>query len=133
MALSTIMGRLTRAGPGHTARASKEGTLKSRLIGMVAALAVFGLIVAACAEEKTPGGGESPTAGPAFESELITSGVLTVGSCLDYKPFEWVAKGENRSGASADGQLLKFLLQLPAIHGREPRCATGPHLDRPAR
>ena len=69
--------------------------MKSRLIGIVAALAVFGLIVAACAKEETPGGGGT-SAGPAFESELITSGVLTVGSCLDYKPFEWVAQGDQK-------------------------------------
>ncbi len=69
--------------------------MKSRLIGIVAALAVFGLIMAACAKEETPAGGET-SAGPAFESELITSGVLTVGSCLDYKPFEWVAQGDQK-------------------------------------
>jgi len=69
--------------------------LKRRLIGIVAALAVFGLIVAACAKEETPGGGGTTT-GPAFESELITPGVLTVGSCLDYKPFEWVQRGTEK-------------------------------------
>jgi len=74
---------------------ARRGTVRSRLIGIVAALAVFGLIVAACASEETSGGVGTPT-GPAFESELITSGVLTVGSCLDYKPFEWVQKGDEK-------------------------------------
>lgn len=69
--------------------------MRSRLVGIVAVLAVFGLIAAACGEEETPGGGGGGTA-PAFESELITSGVLTVGSCLDYKPFEWVQQGTEK-------------------------------------
>jgi ABC-type amino acid transport substrate-binding protein len=59
----------------------------------VAALAAFGLIVAACAKEETPGGGGTTT-GPAFESELTQSGVLKVGSCLDYPPFESVKGGK---------------------------------------
>ncbi len=70
--------------------------MRNRLIGIVAALAVCGLILAACGEEETPGGGGTATTAPAFESELITSGVLTVGSCLDYKPFEWVAQGDQK-------------------------------------
>ncbi len=71
--------------------------MRSRLIGILAALAVFGLIVAACASEETPGGGGTTT-GPAFESELIQSGVLKVGSCLDYKPFESVPPGGQPTG-----------------------------------
>jgi polar amino acid transport system substrate-binding protein len=63
--------------------------LNRRLIGIVAALAVFGLIAAACADEETPGGGGTAT--PGFTT--IKSGVLTVGSCLDYKPFESVKPG----------------------------------------
>jgi ABC-type amino acid transport substrate-binding protein len=69
--------------------------MRNRLVAIVAVLAVLGLIAGACAEEETPGGGGTTT-GPAFESELITSGVLTVGSCLDYKPFEWVQKGDEK-------------------------------------
>lgn len=69
--------------------------MRSRLIGIVAALAVFGLIVAACGEEETPGGGGTTTAtGPAFEDELTEPGVLKVGSCLDYPPFESVKGGK---------------------------------------
>ncbi|HET6776943.1 MAG TPA: transporter substrate-binding domain-containing protein [Actinomycetota bacterium] len=72
--------------------------MRSRLIGIVAVLAVFGLIAAACGEEETPGGGggggESPT--PAFTT--LKEGVLTVGSCLDYKPFESVPPGGEPTG-----------------------------------
>lgn len=67
--------------------------MKRRLIGIVAALAVFGLIAAACANEETPGGGGTAT-GPAFESELAQPGVLKVGSCLDFPPFESVKAGK---------------------------------------
>ena len=67
--------------------------MRRRLIGMVAALAAFGLIVAACAKEETPSGGGTAT-GPAFASELAQPGVLKVGSCLDYPPFESVKGGK---------------------------------------
>ena len=70
--------------------------MRSRLVGIVAVLAVFGLIAGACAEEETPGGGGTAT-GPAFEGELTEPGVLKVGSCLDYPPFESV-KGGNETG-----------------------------------
>lgn len=72
--------------------------MRSRLFGIVAVLAVFGLIAGACADEETPGGGggggESPT--PAFTT--LKEGVLTVGSCLDYKPFESVPPGGEPTG-----------------------------------
>ncbi len=64
--------------------------MRSRLIGIVAALAVFGLIVAACASKETPSGGGSGTPGI---TTIKGSGILTVGSCLDYKPFETVKPG----------------------------------------
>jgi polar amino acid transport system substrate-binding protein len=70
--------------------------MRSRLVGIVVVLAVFGLIAGACGEEETPGGGGTAT-GPAFESELTEPGVLKVGSCLDYPPFESV-KGGNETG-----------------------------------
>jgi polar amino acid transport system substrate-binding protein len=64
----------------------------------VAVLAVFGLIAGACADEETPGGGggggESPT--PSFTT--LNEGVLSVGSCLDYKPFESVPPGGEPTG-----------------------------------
>jgi len=63
--------------------------LKRRLIGIVAALAVFGLIVSACAKKETPAASGTGTPG----LTTIKSGVLTVGSCLDYKPFESVKPG----------------------------------------
>lgn len=76
--------------------------MRSRLVGIVAVLAVLGLIAGACAEEETPsgggGGGESPT--PAFTT--LKEGVLTVGSCLDYKPFESVPPGGEPTGFDVD-------------------------------
>jgi ABC-type amino acid transport substrate-binding protein len=70
--------------------------MRSRLVGIVAVLAVLGLIAGACGEEETPGGGGTTTA-PAFESELTEPGVLKVGSCLDFPPFESV-KGGTETG-----------------------------------
>ena len=72
--------------------------MRSRLVGIVAVLAVFGLIAAACGEEETPsgGGGGSGSATPSFTT--LKEGVLTVGSCLDYKPFESVPPGGQPTG-----------------------------------
>ncbi|MCA1727381.1 MAG: transporter substrate-binding domain-containing protein [Actinobacteria bacterium] len=66
----------------------------SSILALLAALALVG---AACAEDNpTVGGGDgtsSPTAQlPAFET--IEEGVLKVGSCLDYEPFESVVDGD---------------------------------------
>ena len=79
--------------------------MKSGKIWLAALVAVFALIVAACAsnEGDTTGpteataasggtGGTGETAAiPEFST--ITDGVLTVGSCLDYPPFESVKNG----------------------------------------
>ena len=66
------------------------------------ALIVFGvvsLLAASCAEQPRGGGGtdESPTAGPTETTPSFTTiqeGVLQVGSCLDYPPFESVEGGD---------------------------------------
>jgi ABC-type amino acid transport substrate-binding protein len=70
--------------------------MRSRLVGIVAVLAVFGLIAAACGEEETPSGGGGGSATPAFTT--VKEGVLTVGSCLDYSPFESVPPGGEPKG-----------------------------------
>ncbi len=68
--------------------------MRRRLIGLVAAIALLGLVAAACGKTETPSGGGS--ASPSFTT--ITPGTLTVGSCLDYKPFESVPPGGQPTG-----------------------------------
>jgi polar amino acid transport system substrate-binding protein len=55
-----------------------------------AAVVVLALVAAACGSNKSPSSGGS--SGPAFTT--IKSGVLTVGSCLDYSPFEYYQHGQ---------------------------------------
>jgi ABC-type amino acid transport substrate-binding protein len=50
------------------------------------------LVAAACAEEPTPDG-TSPE-GPAFQT--LQEGTLQVGSCLDFKPFEFIQGGDEK-------------------------------------
>ena len=79
--------------------------MRNAKIWLAAAVAVFALVVASCAsnEGDTTGatGGSAGTAAtgatgetPAIpEFSTIKDGVLTVGSCLDYPPFESVKNG----------------------------------------
>src|SRR5687768_13565000 len=71
---------------------------RRRWFSILAVLAVFTLVGAACAEdEPTVGGSAPPTQSPseALPSfETIEEGVLKVGSCLDYPPFESVEDGD---------------------------------------
>jgi len=80
-------------------------TLKTRWLRIIALLAVLLLALAACGEDTEPSdaagdgtGGPSDEA-PAFET--LNEGVLQVGSCLDYKPFEFV-KGGDEMGFDVD-------------------------------
>jgi polar amino acid transport system substrate-binding protein len=72
---------------------------------IIALLAVLLLTLAACGEDTEPsdaGGGPTDAASdeaPAFET--LSEGVLQVGSCLDYKPFEFV-KGGDEMGFDVD-------------------------------
>lgn len=86
---------------------------------IAAALAVFALVVASCAD--TDGGGETAATGPTAETAptgatatgptgetspipeftTLEEGVLQVGSCLDYPPFEQV-KGGDEIGFDVD-------------------------------
>jgi ABC-type amino acid transport substrate-binding protein len=86
------MGHLMPGLRPRRASGEKEGTLRRRLIGIAAALMVFGLVAAACASKSTPSGGGSATSG----ITTIVPGTLTVGSCLDYKPFESVTPGSTQ-------------------------------------
>jgi ABC-type amino acid transport substrate-binding protein len=78
---------------------------------LVALLAVFALVGAACGEDEPSGEGtdetSEPTTGessttpgettPAIpEFETLEAGVLKVGSCLDYPPFEFVEGDEEK-------------------------------------
>jgi ABC-type amino acid transport substrate-binding protein len=64
------------------------------VLGMVTALM---LVATACAEDEPPAGKVTPTAGETTAAPEITTvkeGVLSVGSCLDYPPFESVEGGD---------------------------------------
>jgi ABC-type amino acid transport substrate-binding protein len=53
---------------------------------------IVALAMAGCAEEEPAGGGGGGTPEPAFTT--VTEGILQVGSCLDYPPFESVEGGD---------------------------------------
>jgi ABC-type amino acid transport substrate-binding protein len=65
------------------------------VLGMVTALM---LVATACAEDEPSGGQASPTAGETTPAEpqvtTVKEGVLSVGSCLDFPPFESVEGGD---------------------------------------
>ena len=64
------------------------------VLGMVTALM---LVATACAEDEPPAGQPTPTAGETTAPPEVTTvkeGVLSVGSCLDYPPFESVEGGD---------------------------------------
>ena len=60
--------------------------------------ALFMLIAAACGEEapapEEPAGGDATTGTDEPQFETLEDGVLSIGSCLDYRPFEFVKNGE---------------------------------------
>jgi ABC-type amino acid transport substrate-binding protein len=80
--------------------------VRNAKIWLAAAVAVFALVVASCASNEgdttgatgtaTGSGPTGTTSGtPAIpEFSTIKDGVLTVGSCLDYPPFESVKNGD---------------------------------------
>jgi polar amino acid transport system substrate-binding protein len=81
--------------------------VKRTRVWLAALIAVFALIVGACASNEDEGptaatggtaasgatGATGATGTPTFTT--LEDGVLTVGSCLDYVPFEWVEKGDD--------------------------------------
>lgn len=75
----------------------KDQRLLARLIAL---LAVAAVMLAACGGgddgEDTDGGGGGKKGGGVTEQDFTTleEGVLQVGSCLDYKPFEFIKGGE---------------------------------------
>ncbi|HYU57602.1 MAG TPA: transporter substrate-binding domain-containing protein [Actinomycetota bacterium] len=69
---------------------------RSAILALVAVLAIA---AAACGGNGETGGGGTPTASattgePLPEFTTLQEGVLTVGSCLDYAPFETVEGGD---------------------------------------
>ena len=69
--------------------------MRSRLTGTLVVGAVFMMVLSACASNSSSGnggGGSSPSATAALNT--LTPGVLLVGSCLDYKPFEYYQGGQ---------------------------------------
>jgi ABC-type amino acid transport substrate-binding protein len=94
---------------------SLEGTvekgepLKRRRLVLVAMIAVLALVAAACGEDTPTAEPTSPTPAESETSEAPTEtgtpipefttleeGVLTVASCLDYSPFEFVEGGDEK-------------------------------------
>ena len=80
-----------------------------RSSGAIAVLAVLAMLGSACGKKATPaatgtsgGSSQSPSAAPLT---LITTGTLTVGSCLDYSPFEYF-KGSSTSPTGFDVELM---------------------------
>jgi polar amino acid transport system substrate-binding protein len=77
--------------------------VKGARVWLAALVAVFALVVASCADED--GGGETAATGPTGETgttgetgfpefTTLQEGVLQVGNCLDYPPFESVENGD---------------------------------------
>lgn len=69
-----------------------------RWLRLLAALTMVLLLVAACGEEapdtEPSGGGEETTGEEEPQFSTLEEGVLSIGSCLDYPPFESVKGGE---------------------------------------
>jgi polar amino acid transport system substrate-binding protein len=69
-----------------------------RLSGFVALVAILSIVATACnngSSSSPPGnGGSGGSSGPSFTT--IKPGVITIGSCLDYKPFETINPGATR-------------------------------------
>ncbi len=69
--------------------------MRRSVVGVVAVLAAVALVAGACAKKAaTSTGSPSATGSPTKAAlTLIAPGTLTVGSCLDYKPFEYYEGG----------------------------------------
>jgi polar amino acid transport system substrate-binding protein len=90
----------------HDQGGEKGDAVKGARVWLAAFVAVFALVVASCADED--GGGETAATGPTAETAAtgatgetgfpefttLEEGVLQVGNCLDYPPFESVENGD---------------------------------------
>lgn len=75
--------------------------MQNRIVGylrILALLTLLAMLSVACGDKDTgtePGaGGGSPSGDAAPSFSTIEDGILKVGSCLDYKPFEFVRDGD---------------------------------------
>jgi polar amino acid transport system substrate-binding protein len=68
---------------------------RSRFLRLLAGTAAVLTLAGACGEEGTTGGGGGGGGGtPEPQFETLEEGMLSVGSCLDYPPFESVEGGD---------------------------------------
>jgi ABC-type amino acid transport substrate-binding protein len=65
-----------------------------RFAGALALGAVLALVLAACASDEPTAGGGGSSNPTAASFDTLTPGTLLVGSCLDYKPFEYFDNGQ---------------------------------------
>ena len=69
-----------------------------RWLRLLAVLAMVLMLAAACGEDapdtEPSGGGEETTSSEEPQFSTLEEGVLSIGSCLDYKPFEFVKGGK---------------------------------------
>jgi polar amino acid transport system substrate-binding protein len=72
--------------------------MRRKTLALVAVMSVVLLLAAGCGKKKESSSGETPTgstsASPTQAAlETVKAGTLTVGSCLEYKPFEYTENG----------------------------------------
>jgi ABC-type amino acid transport substrate-binding protein len=81
--------------PREKTNVGGEERMHRRFSGVLALGAVAVLVLGACASDEPSGGGGGSSSSPSAVSlETLTPGTLLVGSCLDYKPFEYFQNGE---------------------------------------
>src|SRR5439155_21323140 len=93
--------RLPDRGDGRarqTALVRGRGRMRKRMLGAIAVAAVLAIVMGACAKSSPGAGGTSATGGVSGSPTqkaltTLTPGTLLVGSCLDYKPFEYYEGG----------------------------------------
>jgi ABC-type amino acid transport substrate-binding protein len=74
--------------------------MRKRLVASMAVLAVLALVTGACAKSSPTSSNSGTTGGSTSASpsqaalDTLTAGTLLVGSCLDYKPFEYYEGGD---------------------------------------
>jgi polar amino acid transport system substrate-binding protein len=75
----------------------KEGNVaRPRFLRLLAGTAAVLMLAGACGEDETAGGGggDGGEGTPAPQFETLEEGILAVGSCLDFPPFESVEGGD---------------------------------------
>ena len=63
--------------------------MRRGVAGALTLATALALAATSCAKSSTPGNGSSPGATSSAALTVISAGKLTIGSCLDYKPFEY--------------------------------------------